>query len=49
MASMTMNAWWEGNHYESYWMEITDREDLGADLHAPQLDGGAASTGPTVW
>jgi hypothetical protein len=28
--------WWSGRPGERYWMEITDRKDLGSDLHAPQ-------------
>lgn len=30
------NLWWRDKHEEIYWMEITDRPDLGTDLHAPQ-------------
>lgn len=33
-----MNEWWAGNGTERFWMEITTREDLGADLWAPQVD-----------
>jgi hypothetical protein len=33
-----MNRWWEGEPSEHYWLEITDRPDLGADLNAPQID-----------
>lgn len=29
-------SWWEGRPDEIYWMEITDRADLGVDLKAPQ-------------
>jgi hypothetical protein len=37
-----MRRWWSGEPDEIYWLEITDREDLGADLNAPQArqDGG---------
>jgi hypothetical protein len=35
---MALNEWWREDATERYWMEITDRDDLGADLHAPQLD-----------
>lgn len=31
--------WWAGQPGERFWLEITDREDLGANLHAPQVDG----------
>jgi hypothetical protein len=27
--------WWEDDPDERYWLEITDRDDLGVDLHAP--------------
>jgi hypothetical protein len=30
-------AWWEGRDDERFWLEITDRPDLGVDLKAPQL------------
>ncbi len=30
--------WWDGDDTERYWMEITNRQDLGADLHAPKLN-----------
>ncbi len=33
-----LNIWWEADPTERYWMEITDRLDLGQDLIAPQLD-----------
>lgn len=36
---MAINAWWDGDSTETFWMEITDRADLGANLHAPQSDG----------
>lgn len=36
---MAINNWWEGDPTERYWMEITDRSDLGVDLRAPKLDG----------
>ncbi|MDO8308064.1 MAG: DUF3883 domain-containing protein [Actinomycetota bacterium] len=35
-----LNAWWSSSPFERYWMEITDRTDLGADLFAPKLDDG---------
>lgn len=31
--------WWEGDGTEHYWLESTDREDLGTDLRAPLADG----------
>ncbi len=36
---MTINNWWQSSSGESYWMEITDRDDLGTSLWAPQRDG----------
>jgi hypothetical protein len=33
-----VNRWWGGNADEVYWMEITGRPDLGANLAAPQVD-----------
>jgi len=30
--------WWAGQHEERYWLESTDREDIGADLRAPLVD-----------
>ena len=36
---MGITSWWESDPDEIYWMEITDRSDLGANLHAPQTDG----------
>jgi hypothetical protein len=32
------DRWWQGEPDERYWLEITDRSDLGVDLNAPQLD-----------
>lgn len=34
---MATNAWWEDDPTEIYWMEITDRSDIGGELWAPQL------------
>jgi uncharacterized protein DUF3883 len=36
---MAINDWWAGDDAERYWMEITDREDLGVDLNAPTRNG----------
>lgn len=30
-----MTRWWEGDPSERFWLEITDRQDLGDDLNAP--------------
>lgn len=32
------DRWWDGQLEEIYWVEITDRADLGVDLAAPQLN-----------
>jgi hypothetical protein len=41
---MDVHAWWNEDPLERYWMEITGRPDLGADLHAPRLDDGGRET-----
>ncbi len=33
---MDFNRWWDSDASERYWLEVTDRSDLGHDLHAPQ-------------
>ena len=33
-----MKKWWVGLAGEHYWMEITERKDLGVDLNAPLSD-----------
>jgi hypothetical protein len=33
-----INSWWEGYSDEVYWIEVTQRGDLGADLRAPQTN-----------
>jgi hypothetical protein len=33
---LRLNRWWDGNPDEIYWLEITDRTNLGDDLNAPQ-------------
>lgn len=35
---MAINEWWAGDPSERYWLEVTDREDVGTDLHAPETD-----------
>ncbi len=42
----TVNEWWAGEPAEHFWMEITDRPDVGNNLIAPQLDGGGRPTPP---
>lgn len=36
---MAINEWWTADPAQRFWMEITDRDDLGADLFAPTTDG----------
>ncbi len=33
-----MNRWWLRQEAECFWLESTDRDDLGADLNAPLYD-----------
>ncbi len=40
-----MTRWWEGKPKERYWLEATDRSDIGTDLRAPLVD----SAGKTNW
>jgi len=42
---MPINAWWAKDPNERYWLEITDREHLGGDLHAPK----SAQSGDETW
>lgn len=42
---MPVNRWWAKSAAEIYWLEITGRPDLGADLKAPQQD----ETGDDYW
>ena len=37
---MTINRWWANDPREVYWLETTERDDIGNDLHTPQLDEG---------
>lgn len=37
--------WWSGDPTERYWLESTDRKDLGTDLRAPAVD----DTGKEYW
>lgn len=42
---MLLNRWWADDPTEVFWMEITERENLGEDLNAPQL----ADNGREFW
>ena len=33
-----INAWWRDDSRQHFWLEITDRDDIGVDLHCPQRD-----------
>ncbi|HJQ93705.1 MAG TPA: hypothetical protein VJ874_05415 [Candidatus Thermoplasmatota archaeon] len=37
---MAKAVWWNDRPNERYWLEITNRSDIGADLNAPQTDKG---------
>src|SRR5687768_17129173 len=37
-----INEWWAGLADQRYWMEITDRSDLGSDLFAPTAQQGGS-------
>ncbi|WP_062208800.1 protein NO VEIN domain-containing protein [Demequina oxidasica] len=43
MSLVAINEWWVADPDQRFWMEITDREDLGADLFAPTTDGSRRS------
>jgi hypothetical protein len=46
-----LNAWWEGDGRQRFWLEITDRPDIGVDLHCPQKDaaGNRSSGYSLIW
>ncbi|MEU6592672.1 DUF3883 domain-containing protein [Streptomyces sp. NPDC046881] len=35
---MIINKWWRHDPHERYWLEITNREDIGTNLLAPQTN-----------
>ncbi len=37
-ARVADHFWWEADPVERYWLEATDRTDLGANLRAPEVD-----------
>ena len=45
LGCQVMPYWWEASPVERYWCEITDRDDIGADLKCPQTD----ETGDEYW
>lgn len=46
-----MNAWWSADPRQRFWLEITDRRDVGVDLHCPQRgsDGKRSSGFSLIW
>ena len=38
MATREKQPWWTLDPRETFWCEITDRDDVGVDLHCPQTD-----------
>jgi hypothetical protein len=42
---LKLNRWWSDDPAEVFWMEITERDNLGDDLNAPQL----ADNGREFW
>jgi hypothetical protein len=46
-----VNTWWAGDPRQRFWLEITDRPDIGVDLHCPQRDAaGNRNTGYSlIW
>jgi hypothetical protein len=51
-AAGQINAWWANSLVERFWLEITDRPDIGVDLHAPQRDAAgrhSAGYSPIWW
>ena len=45
---MAINKWWAVDSKEIYWLESTDRTDLGANLIAPQFDDTGIDSGAEV-
>ena len=39
---MDLHRWWKNVPGEHFWLEVTDRPDMGADLHAPQRKEGGS-------
>ena len=47
----SINAWWSADSRQRFWLEITDRRDVGIDLHCPQRssDGTRSSGFSLIW
>jgi hypothetical protein len=43
--AVRLNEWWHDDPAECYWLEITDRDDLGANVQALQRDGSGRENG----
>jgi hypothetical protein len=39
-----VNNWWAEDPRQRFWLEITDRNDIGVDLHCPQRDAAGGRT-----
>ena len=39
-----INNWWADDPRQRFWLEITDRRDIGVDLHCPQRDAAGNRT-----
>lgn len=39
-----VNDWWADDPRQRFWLEITDRPDIGVDLHCPQRDANGNRT-----
>lgn len=39
-----VNNWWADDPGQRFWLEITDRNDIGVDLHCPQRDAAGNRT-----
>jgi hypothetical protein len=46
-----INAWWSADPRQRFWLEITDRHDIGVDLHCPRRgsDGKRSSGFSLIW
>lgn len=40
----SIHTWWAGDPQQRFWLEITDRPDIGVDLHCPQRDATGSRT-----
>ena len=40
--ALERTRWWDSDPTECFWLEATDRDDIGADLKAPETDDSGA-------